>query len=154
MLEFQANAVQVHVFRNKEGIHEFLSLQRAENANIYPGLWQVVTGWIEPGETALEAAIRETKEETGLSPINMWTLPYIAIYFAPKKNAINFSPVFAIEVSATVEAVLSDEHQDYVWLSKTDTLNQLKFPSHKQGTEILVEYIINKDENKFAILKM
>ena len=43
-------------------------LQRADNEEIYPGLWQIVSGGIEQGEKAYEAAAREVREEIGGEP--------------------------------------------------------------------------------------
>lgn len=43
---------------------QVLLLERAAN----PGLWQSVTGSLEPGETPEQAAWRELFEETGLGP--------------------------------------------------------------------------------------
>lgn len=41
---------------------QVLLLERAD----HPGYWQSVTGSLNPGETPLQAAVREVREETGL----------------------------------------------------------------------------------------
>lgn len=40
---------------------EMLLIRRADD-----GLWAMPGGWVEPGESPAEAAVRETEEETGL----------------------------------------------------------------------------------------
>ena len=44
---------------------EVLLIRRAPH-RIFPGLWQCVTGGVEPGERVPAAALREVEEETGL----------------------------------------------------------------------------------------
>ena len=41
---------------------QVLIMERADK----PGFWQSVTGSLEAGETPMQTAIREVKEETGL----------------------------------------------------------------------------------------
>ena len=43
-----------------------LAMQRAADAEAAPGLWEAVSGRVEPGEEPLAAAEREVREETGL----------------------------------------------------------------------------------------
>ena len=44
------------------GAGEVLLIRRADD-----GCWAMPDGWVEPAETPAEAAVRETKEETGLT---------------------------------------------------------------------------------------
>ena len=45
-----------------------LLLRRSQSALWAPGWWNCPGGYMEPGETPLEAALRELREETGLVP--------------------------------------------------------------------------------------
>jgi 8-oxo-dGTP diphosphatase len=45
---------------------EFLLLQRSPTAAWMPCSWNLPGGLIEPSETPVQAAVRETREETGL----------------------------------------------------------------------------------------
>jgi lipoyl(octanoyl) transferase len=56
----EAESVQV-LLRTPEGT--YLLLKRTEREG---GFWQPVTGFIEPGESPVHAALREVREETGL----------------------------------------------------------------------------------------
>ena len=58
MLTIISNMIEAHIFRMKKGKIEFLLLKRSEN-EIYPGLWQMVSGTIHKGETASQTALRE-----------------------------------------------------------------------------------------------
>lgn len=56
----------VHVWiRNKKG--EYLLSQRAANRPTYPLLWECVGGSVLKGENSVEGAIREVKEEVGIT---------------------------------------------------------------------------------------
>ena len=56
--------VEVCVFRFSADHPEYLLLKRAPEEPLYPNIWQMVTGSVEAGETAVVAALRELEEET------------------------------------------------------------------------------------------
>ena len=59
----------VHIWvRNQDG--KFLITKRAEDKKPFPGCWECTGGSALAGETSVEAALRETLEETGLSHRN------------------------------------------------------------------------------------
>lgn len=47
-----------------------LLLKRCPTKKVFPSKWDGIAGKIEPGETALQACIREVQEETGLTVIH------------------------------------------------------------------------------------
>jgi len=57
------------VIFDKKG--RILVSQRALNAKLYPGKWQVPGGKVESGENYLEALKREVKEETDLEIVSI-----------------------------------------------------------------------------------
>ena len=57
------------VISDKKG--RILVSQRALNAKLYPGKWQVPGGKVESGENYLEALKREVKEETDLEIVSI-----------------------------------------------------------------------------------
>ena len=67
MPEVVSNVIDVYPFRRAENGVEFLLLKRVASVRL-GGTWQAVHGRIEAGETAWQAALRELKEETGLTP--------------------------------------------------------------------------------------
>jgi dihydroneopterin triphosphate diphosphatase len=150
MPEYISNSIQVHIARQNpdSGEFEFLVIQRSADREIYPLLWQVVTGWINVGERAVDAALREVKEETGLSPERFWTIPYISVFFNPKSDKINAAPVFGMIVPYGSIVLLSEEHINFEWKKYEDCLMRLEFPTHRQATTIFYDYILNSDNWK------
>ncbi len=149
---FRSNTVQVHVFRRDDlGNYEFLILRRADDEEIYPGVWQFVTGTLNDGETAVQCAVRELKEETGLVPETVWNVPYVGRFFNPYTDEVNFSPVFAVETGrGNVE--LSHEHDDYLWLSYPECFGRILIPSHNEAQEIIKKFIIDNDNNSMFVI--
>ncbi|HBD83024.1 MAG TPA: NUDIX hydrolase, partial [Dehalococcoidia bacterium] len=43
--------------------------------------WQEISGLIEPRETAWEAALREIKEETGLTPYRFYSADFVERFY-------------------------------------------------------------------------
>jgi dihydroneopterin triphosphate diphosphatase len=148
MPTFVSNTIQVHIAINDPvtGQTMFLVLKRSDEKEVYPGLWQVVTGTLKEGESALMAALREVKEETNIVPKEMWTIPYVTTFFNPIKDHIHFSPVFGILIDDLSDFEISEEHSDYEWLDPEDTLERLVLPSHKEATKVFLEQIISKED--------
>ena len=99
MAKMKTRVIDAYVYRKTtEGI-KYLILKRAKT-KIYEHLWQGVAGKIEKGEEAWEAAIRELKEETNLTPLTMFIADHISIFYEKHGDRINFVPVFGIEVKS------------------------------------------------------
>jgi dATP pyrophosphohydrolase len=152
---FISTTIQLHIakYDSSNKLYKYLVLKRAENLRLYPGIEQVITGTLEPGETAVETALRELKEETGLEPERMWTLPVITSFFEPKKDAINFVPVFGALVDGNSEVRISNEHTAYLWLDFEECIDRLILPSHKDGTRIFRDFILDKEDKSTFELK-
>ncbi len=114
-------------------------------------MWQIVTAKIEEGETALQTAQREIAEETSLAPLAMWNVPFVNSFYDIKRDAISFIPFFAAEVSSNAMPVLSDEHQQFAWLSYEEAKEILVWNGQRQGLSIVQEFIVGKkDAEKFS----
>jgi dATP pyrophosphohydrolase len=135
--------IEAHIFCEIERRIEFLLLKRAED-EFYPGLWQMVTGKINPGEKAFETALREIKEETGLKPLQLWIAPTINSFYEPKDEYICLLPVFAAKVDEGSRIKISDEHTEFKWLAKEKAKQLLAWPGQREAVDIIEDYFINK----------
>ncbi len=105
---------------------EFLLLERRRP----PGFWQSVTGSLEWGEMADDAARREVIEETGITQGLLrnlqWTQVYDILPAFGKKYAPgitrNLEHAFALKLLQRVPVTLSPEHVQYRWASAADAV--------------------------------
>jgi len=111
----QLTHVEVYLFRRtpRAGL---LLLRRAKRDSL-PGIWQPVTGRIEPGERALDAAVREVREETGLDPTRWWRLEHVVSYIHPKSDELRVVALFAAEMNGRPRVTLSHEHDALRWVT-------------------------------------
>jgi dATP pyrophosphohydrolase len=134
--------VEVCVFRMLHGKTEYLLLQRAPKEKIYPGIWQLVSGTIDSGERAIDAAVREFKEETSLKPKRFWVVPHVSTFYDRTNDTVNVCPFFAVEVDPNDVLTLSHEHQRYEWLPFDKALARLVWPGQRTGLGIVENYIV------------
>lgn len=147
MPKINSEIVEVVLFRRKNE-PEFLVLQRSDDETIYPGLWQIVSGGIEPGEKAYEAALREVMEETGFKPLGLYNTPLTNTFYFFTNDSVNLSPVFAAEVDPDEKVKLSDEHKDFRWLVKEEAISLLVWPGQKNAIDIINEYIVRRNPSE------
>jgi dATP pyrophosphohydrolase len=109
-------------------------------------MWQLVTGSMKEGERAIDAALREFREETGMTARRFWVVPFVNSFYVPVNDAIHLSPVFAMEVQAEAVVTLSNEHQEYRWCSYDDAKQRLVWPGQRYAVELVQEYIVGGQE--------
>ncbi|NNM85421.1 MAG: NUDIX domain-containing protein [Phycisphaerales bacterium] len=142
MAKVKANSVAVYVFRKRAGGIEFLQLKRADRAESYPASWQTVYGGILKRETAVEAALRELDEETGLKPRNFYQVEHLESFYNQQRDRVVLMPVFAAEVAGNASVQLNEEHDDYRWVVLADVANHFVWRAQRQVIEIIQSDII------------
>ena len=85
MAKMETRVIDAYVYRKTPKGIKYLILKRAKT-KIYEHLWQGVAGKIEKGEEAWEAAIRELKEETNLTPVTMFIADHVSQFYEPPKT--------------------------------------------------------------------
>ena len=144
MNEVKVRVVACYIYRHTTDGIRFLLMKRNLN-KIYEHLWQGVAGKIEKGESSSEAAVRELKEETGLSPVNIFVADHVSRFYEVHGDRINLVPVFGIEVDSE-NVILSEEHISYKWVNIDEALNTLVWNGQKKGIQTVHDMVINNDD--------
>ncbi|OFZ67119.1 MAG: dihydroneopterin triphosphate diphosphatase [Betaproteobacteria bacterium RBG_16_56_24] len=133
-----------------------LLLERAD----HPGYWQSVTGSCEPGETLVETAVREVREETGLDarllsfrdwPLSDWHTQNVYDiypqwrYRYPPDISQNTEHVFGLQLPHPVDIQLEPrEHLNFQWLAWQDAAEKVFSPSNRAAILELSQRIQTK----------
>jgi len=139
--------VEVCIFSLGDGGEPgFLLLKRSASEKLYPGLWQWVSGSVEAGESAVEAARRELAEETALRPEELWVVPHVSVFYDPSFDSVNLTPVFAARVAPGSLPVLSAEHSEFLWCDYPGAVGKLVWPGQREAIRVLRDYILGGGE--------
>lgn len=115
------------LFRREESKNLFLLLH-------YPsGHWDFVKGKMEKGESIHETAIRETKEETGITDVAFLDNfeEWIQYNFQYQGELVNKKVVFFLAETNTKDVEISHEHSDYVWVDYNTAMEKTTFDNAK-----------------------
>ena len=112
--------------QDEDGEPSVLLLRRA----IDPGFggWDLPAGYLDPGESAEEGALREAREEAG---IHIELVALVGVYSSKAGNAIA-SVYRARPTEIAPEVRLDHESSEYAWVSRADVadwLPRMAFPS-------------------------
>ena len=100
----------------------------------YPtGHWDFVKGKIEHGETEHQTAVRETKEETGISDLEFIDgfKENINYNFQYEGELIYKEVVFFLAKTKTETVMVSHEHLGYTWLDYKNAIGKTTYQNAK-----------------------
>lgn len=118
---------------------EILVIRRAPG-QMYPGLWQCVTGKIEPGERIVDAALREFNEETGLGDDDLEAFletDLVNTFHDASLDALLVEAVFAARVRPATEVRLSHEHDAFEWLDPEAARARVTWPAYVRAIDFV-----------------
>jgi len=99
---------------------KFLLVKRSKNETI-PRIWEFPAGKVELLENIEDAAVREMKEESGLTPSKINYIGYHERHGKERKQHKVYHNFLVEDFEGEVE--LSEEHDDYRWMTKEEVLN-------------------------------
>lgn len=135
-MSHRPDIVECWIFRIPEAGSppEYLLIRRAPG-RIYTGLWQCVTGRIEPGERVSHAALREVAEEVGFGPGDIeafYDLDQVSSFYDERHDAVVSSVIFAVRVRASASPELSPEHDGAEWAGSAEAVRRSIWPSYRE----------------------
>ncbi|HEX2249743.1 MAG TPA: NUDIX domain-containing protein [Gemmatimonadales bacterium] len=127
MTSVRTSLVDVYVLRMRNDLLECLVLRRAAGGRC-PGSWESVHGHIEPAEQPAAAAAREMTEETGLTPLRLYNLSRVELFYLHRSDEVALVPVFAAFVAPDAGVRLGLEHDSFAWLTPAAARHRLAWP--------------------------
>ena len=115
------------LFRKEESKILFLLLH-------YPsGHWDFVKGKMEQGESTHQTAVRETKEETGITDITFVENfeEWIEYNFKYQGELVQKKVVFFLAETKTEEVKIAHEHSGYTWMDYNSSMEKTTFDNAK-----------------------
>lgn len=147
-MQFRYNMVCCYVVRpDDRGGHEFLQLRRRAD-DFMGGTWQTVYGQSEGDETAVAAALRELREETGLIPAEFYRLEHVSIFYVIPEDTLWHCVQFCAIVKREDCVNLNAEHTELRWLSTDEAATQFMWEDDRKAVAQITREILGDGPTK------
>lgn len=152
MPKIVSDVVDTYVYRVVNARVQFLVVRRHPDVAM-GDTWQSIHGKIVPGESALDAAVREIADSTGIEPDRMYTADYISQFYDHITDTIVLAPTFAARVPANAKPRLSSEYCDYAWCDLEETTGRLLWNAQRWAVRHIYDVIAmgGEDAEMYAL---
>lgn len=153
-VKIKVNAAAGIIMKHDEGKPQVLMIQRAVEDH-WPHHWEFPRGKCDNGanENVKSCALREIKEETGLN-VEVVGLIDTFQYLADGGTRLTTCYNYLCKMKNENQPVkLSNEHQDYKWVSEIGQIELLALPDQKKTLEKVLNperQIVNYTNNDFT----
>ena len=141
----RVGVVDVFVLRRRAAQWDALVLERAPGVRC-AGAWETVHGRIESGERPEQAAIREVREETGLSVERLYNVT-VQPFYLHQERTVMLAVVFAAVVSDAPLQV-GPEHRRAEWLPVADAERRFAWPRERATVREAAELLSEGDAGR------
>lgn len=133
----------VILFRNTPQGRQYLVIRSSRDIPTRPEFWDFPKGRLEKGETGIQAAEREAREETGIKELEIVpefkeTIRYFT--WREGKRVPKFVALFLAEVKSA-KVKLSWEHDMHAWFTYGQALEWVSLPQMKKALEEAEEFL-------------
>ncbi|OAD52275.1 Bis(5'-nucleosyl)-tetraphosphatase [asymmetrical] [Eufriesea mexicana] len=127
------------IFRRMQGVVEYLLLQVSYGEYH----WSPPKGHVDPGESDMETALRETKEEAGLLPNDLNIFENVKQELNYEANGKPKIVIYWLAELLNIDKViqLSCEHQAYKWLPLEEARSIAKYQDMQDTLKKFNDYI-------------
>ncbi|MDM5279102.1 NUDIX hydrolase [Paenibacillus silvae] len=133
----------VAVVLMKKCLHQYHVLMLKRAGRMLHDEWCYIGGGIEHGEKAWEAALREIREETGITEVRLYSSNRFEQFYSPTEDYIYMAPVFVGYVHEHQPVQLNHEHSEHRWM----TFEEAKHHAALPGIDDTLDFV----EKHFAI---
>lgn len=146
-LPLRSKGIAVVLLKKFESEYKVLLLKRA--TPVFQNTWCYIGGSIEEGETAWQSALREIKEETGITNVSLYTSNTFDQFYSPIENYIYIAPVFVGFVDAEQDVILNYEHSEYRWLSFDEAIEHVTLPGNDEVLKFIEKHFVKRVPAEF-----
>jgi 8-oxo-dGTP pyrophosphatase MutT (NUDIX family) len=124
--------ITVFVVRPDDGgtSHEFLQLHRVPD-DYLGDTWQLIRGGVDEGESFAAGALRELREEAGLTPREFYRLGAVESFYTNVDDTLWHSVVFCAIVERSQVVTLNEEHDALRWVPRERMDTQCMWTSER-----------------------
>ena len=150
-IPIRSRAVAAVILAGRGEAARVLALQRAKNTS--RGLWSLVMGGIEKGESAAEAVRREIAEETGVTVEALYTTGCVDTFFNSGANTIEMMPIFVALFDNAPSVRLDHEHLAYRWLSFAEAVETLAYAGQRDALPHIKRDFADRAPPEFRLIR-
>jgi len=157
-MAFRPDLIECWLFRVPApgALPEYLLIRRAPG-RIFPGLWQCVTGGVEPGERITDTVLREVREETALGGEAIdafFDLDLSYEFYDEGPDALVTAAAFAMRVRPDAEPRLSEEHDAMRWEVREAALRLAVWPAYADAMARIESHLIDPAAARWFTLSL